>query len=252
MFAKASLPMYDWLEIRPFTDQFWACFAQHADLRGILNRSGTFDSLWRAPDLDFSQACGYPLTHEFRDTLNYVATPYYSCAGCYNGTYSSFIFAREAQTIEHFRRKVAAVNSLDSMSGMLALKTVVAPFVQGGKFFSRSIITGGHLNSLKAVREGEADICAIDAVCVALAEKYRPQDLEGLEIIAQSPMVPSLPYVTRAQKPEHLRAALDKTFADPTLKQVREALLLGGFSNLGVEAYNRITELENNLPTFQL
>ena len=250
--TNASLPMYDWPEIREHTDAFWRGLAKHAGLAGSLDRTTNYVELWRNPHLDFSQTCGYPLTHEFKDIMSYVATPHYVCAGCNGATYSSFIFAREAKHLQEFRRKIAAINTLDSMSGMLALKLVFMPWVENGEFFERKIITGGHLNSLKAVREGKADICAIDAVCVALAQKYRPHELEGLTMIAQSPGVPGLPFVTRTCNPDQLRMALKKTFADPELKFAREALLMVGFSNLGAGAYDRITKLENNLPPFNL
>ena len=248
----ASLPMYDWPEIRGHTDAFWKGLANHAGLSGSLDRTTNYVDLWQCPSLDFSQTCGYPFTHEFSGLLDYVATPHYDCAGCNDAMYSSFIFARETKPLQEFRGKIAAVNSMDSMSGMLALKLVFAPWVQNGEFFERKILTGGHCNSLKAVREGQADVCATDAVYVALAKQYRPKDLEGLVMIAQSPMVPSLPFVTRALNPDHLRAALEKTFADPELKITREALLMTGFSNLGAGAYDRITKLENDLPPFNL
>lgn len=249
---KASLPMYDWPEIREHTNAFWAGFERHSKLSFALDRKSQYFDAWRQPELIFSQTCGYPFTHEFKGLLNYVATPHYVSEGCNGSNYSSFIFARKAAPLQDFHRKIPAINSLDSMSGMLALKLVFAPFVHGGEFFDRKLITGGHRNSLQAVRDGKADVCAIDAVCVALAKKYRPDMLEGVVKIAQSPMVPSLPFVTRAGNPEQLRVALEKTFADPELEFTREALLLGGFSNLGAGAYNRITDLERALPPFQL
>ena len=244
--------MYDWPELREHTDAFWVGFQGHAGLSSPLDRVSHYSDPWRDPNLVFSQTCGYPFTHEFKGLLSYVATPHYVCAGCNDATYSSFIFAREATPLHEFRGKIPAINAMDSMSGMLALKLVFAPCVTGGEFFERAHLTGGHLNSLQAVREGRADVCAVDAVCVALAQKYRPQDLEGLVMIAQSPMVPSLPFVTRSRSPDQLRVALGKTFADPALKTAREALLMYGFSNLGAGAYDRITNLEKNLAPFDL
>ena len=250
--TKASLPMYDWPEIRKHTDAFWVSFQRHSGLNDTLDRQSPLSDPWRNPNLILSQTCGYPFTHEFKGLLNYVATPHYVCAGCNDATYSSFIFARHTAPLQDFRGKIPAINSMDSMSGMLALKLVFAPFAKDGEFFERKIITGGHLNSLQAVREGKADVCAIDAVCVALAEKHRPEVLQGLVMVAQSPTVPSLPFVTRSRVPEHLRIALTKTIADPELKTTREALLLYSFSNLGASAYDRITNLENALPPFNL
>ena len=146
--------------------------------------------------------------------------------------------------IEHDRGVVAAHRAIDS--------TAATPTTASARRSGSRRAALRRSPALKAVREGIADVCAIDAVCVALAEKYRPQELEGLEIIAQSPMAPNLPYVTRARDPEHLRTALEKTFADPDLKIAREALLMCGFSNIGAGAYDRITKLEKNLPYFNL
>jgi ABC-type phosphate/phosphonate transport system substrate-binding protein len=102
------------------------------------------------------------------------------------------------------------------------------------------------LNSLQSVREGRANLCAIDAVCVGLAQKYRPQDLEGLVEIARSPLVPGLPYVTRGGDKKAWRSAVLKTFADPSLADARAALLLGGISVLAEGAYDQILELERS------
>ena len=247
MFAAASLPMYDWPEIRPFTDQFWKGLARHAGLAGTLDRNGTFDAPWRNPGLQFSQTCGYPFTHEFKDMLTYVATPHYAAEGCSGAFYSSFIFAREALTLGELQGARPAVNARDSMSGMLALKLVFSPLAQGGEFFAPALITGSHRTSLMAVREGRADVCAIDAVCVGLARKHSPQDLEGLVEIARSPLVPSLPYVTRAGDVNKLRQALTKTMIDPDLVEARAALLLLDVSVLGDGAYDIIPQLENTV-----
>ncbi len=40
------------------------------------------------------------------------------------------------------------------MSGMLALKTVVAPLSRNGRFFGRVIESGSHLASMRAVADG--------------------------------------------------------------------------------------------------
>jgi ABC-type phosphate/phosphonate transport system substrate-binding protein len=248
----ASLPMYDWPEIRSHTDEFWNGFAKHAGLVGGLERNMNYADVWRQADLLFSQTCSYPFTHEFKGLLTYIATPLYLADGCDETDYCSIIFAREAKPLAEFHGANVAINTPDSMSGMLALKLVFAPFLKGGEFFRRCKISGGHRYSLAAVRNKYADICAVDSVCVALAKCYCPQELEGLVEVARSPMVPALPYVTRAGDPAKLIAALEKTFADPSLAQCREALLLGGFSVLGAGAYDRLIELENALPEFTL
>lgn len=244
--------MYDWPEFRDATDAFWQGFAKHAEVQCELDRKTNYVELWRNPNLMFSQTCGYPFTHDFRGLLNYIATPHYAADGCAGADYCSIIFARDQKSLPDFYGCNAAINTEDSMSGMLALKLVFAPFVRGGEFFRRVKITGGHRNSLKAVRTKYADVCAIDSVCVALAKKYCPQELEGLVEIARSPPVPALPFVTRSGDAAGLARVLKKTLDDPELSTAREALLLKGMSVLPTGAYDRILELENALPAFAL
>jgi ABC-type phosphate/phosphonate transport system substrate-binding protein len=250
--AIASLPMYDWPEFKQETDAFWQGFAKHAKQAGSLHRQEDYAALWHNPQLIFSQTCGYPFTHNFKDILAYVATPHYQAEGCKDANYCSIIFAREQKNMSDFFGSNAAINTQDSMSGMLALKLVFAPHVRGGEFFRRVKFSGGHRNSLRAVRTKYADVCAVDSVCVALAHKYCPQELDGLVEIARSPMVPTLPFVTRAGVATQLVEALEKTFADPDLAKTRDALLLKGFSVLPEGAYDRILELEKALPPFNL
>jgi len=118
-----------------------------------------------------------------------------------------------------------------------------------GRFFASAVETGGHLNSLAAVREERADVCAIDCVCVELARRHRPSALEGLTEIARSPAVPGLPLVTRSGDAATLRKALTHAFADPTLADARDTLLLTGFSVLDTKAYGRILALEAEVET---
>lgn len=240
----ASLPMYDWPELREATDAWWAGLASHLGVAIGLYRGPDYTGAWRRPDLLFSQTCGYPFTHALRGKVRLVATPHYGADGCDGSNYCSLVFAREIKPLAAFRGGRAAVNHADSMSGMLALKLVFAPLAEHGRFFGSAFDSGGHIASLIAVREGEADICAVDAVCVALARRCRPDYLHGLVEIARSPMVPGLPYVTVAGEITKLRAALAAAFADPTLREARERLLLTGHSVLGTGDYDRILDLE--------
>lgn len=243
----ASLPMYDWPEFRDATDAFWQGLADHAGVTGSLDRRSDYHSFWKQEKFDFSQTCGYPFTHEFKGLLSYVATPHYDAVGCDGPYYSSIIFAAEPLGVGVQKGWRPAINSVDSMSGCLAFKLAFPVEARRGDFFAPALITGGHLNSLRALREGRADCCAIDAVCVALAKKYRPQDLLGLVEIARSPQVPGLPFVTRGGDVNRWRQALLSAFADPALAEARAALLLNGISVLPENAYDHILDLEKTL-----
>jgi ABC-type phosphate/phosphonate transport system substrate-binding protein len=239
--------MYDWPEVREATGAWWRGLSRHLGVAIELDRSPDHFAAWHRDDLFFSQTCGYPFTHEFKDLLKYIATPHYDVRGCEGANYCSFVFARFDQPLDSFRGGIAAVNNPDSMSGMLALKLAFAPFARNGTFFTRAIETGGHVMSMLAVRDGLADVCAIDAVCVAMARRYRPDYLEGLMEIARSPSVPSLPYVTRSGNIDDIRVALAAAFADPELDAYREQLFLSGHSVLGPTAYGRIIDLESEM-----
>lgn len=241
----AALQMYDWPEVRAATDQWWQGIARHLGADIPLSRPEDFTAPWFRDDLLFAQTCGYPFTHALAGQVAYVATPHYAAEGCDGPHYRSILFARQAKPLEAFRNGVAAVNTPDSMSGMLALKLVFAPLAEQGRFFARAVETGGHLASLATVQRGEADLCAIDCVCVELARRYRPSALEGLTEIARSPMVPGLPWITKAGDPQSIRHALRRAFDDPELAAARAALLLKDASVLPTSAYGRITELED-------
>ena len=240
----ASLPMYDWPEVRAATDQLWDGIARHLGTAIALTRGENYAALWTRNDLLFSQTCGYPFTHALAGKVTLVATPHYAVDGCDGPNYSSIIFAREQAPLAAFRGAVAAVNGAHSMSGMLALKLVFQPLARDGRFFGRAIESGGHIRSLTAVRDGKADICAIDAICVAMARAYRPDYLDGLVEIGRSPPVPGLPFITLAGNPEAIRAALASALADPDLQAARDQLFWSGFSALKSQDYQRIVSLE--------
>ena len=254
-----SLPMYDWPEVREATDVWGHGIARHLRQNGFpdvpseLLRRDDYSNAWLSPDLVLSQACGYPLTHAYATALLPVLTPHYAVEGCSGPGYSSFILVRGSAGIHQLsdlRSHVCAINDRDSMSGMLALKLIFAPLARGGNFFARTIETGSHLGSLQAVQSGQGDVCAIDAVCLAMAKRYRPELLDGLTELARSPLMPGLPMVTsrhRADDLGRLRLALQAAFADPELRDVRQALFLAGFSALDIDDYAIILNVERDL-----
>jgi ABC-type phosphate/phosphonate transport system substrate-binding protein len=235
----ASLPMYDFPEVREATDALWRAVSDCLGVQVPLERGLSHSDCWRRPDLVFSQSCGYPLTHEFRGILNYVATPHYAADGCEGPLYRSVLLAREVLPLASFRGCRAAVNARDSMSGMLALKLMVHPYTE--------VLSGSHLESAGMVCSGLAEICAIDCVTLALARRYRPEAVEGLMEVGRSPLVPGLPYVTRAGDVAVLRDVLHDVLADSTLQDHMKRLMITGLSVLEASDYAVIVELEASL-----
>jgi ABC-type phosphate/phosphonate transport system substrate-binding protein len=255
--AIANFAMYDLPEVAAATDALWAGMARALTREGLdgvpgaLTRGVDLDRLWRGPELLFSQTCGYPLTHAYKDALRLVATPVYDAAGCQGPDYVSLIVVREADPVRglaDLRGRTAAVNHATSQSGYSALRASVAELAHQGRFFGRVVESGSHGASLALVAAGEADVCATDCVTHALLARHRPEALRDLRVLARSPAAPGLPYVTRAAAGDELvarlRAALFAALEDPDLATARAALLLAGAEVLPISAYQPILEME--------
>lgn len=250
----ASLPMYDWPEIRKATDAWWSGLAGHLRALGLhgvpdrLVRGGPPEAVWTHPALLLSQTCGLPLARRFHRKLQVVATPCYAAEGCDGPTYSSAILVRDDSGIhspEDLRGRVAAYNSTDSLSGHLALRLVLAGL---GPLLGGTVETGSHAGSMAAVAEGRADVCAIDCVTWAIAARHRPDLTAGLCRIAWSPAMPALPYVTGTRRSDGhvaaLRAGLHAAMHDPALAECRTSLLLASFELAPGNAYAAIGRID--------
>lgn len=253
----ASLGMYDFPDLRSATDAFWAGLARafrNEGLDGVpdrLLRGAEADGLCERPALLFCQTCGYPLTHTLAGKVQPVATPVYDAAGCEGPTYRSvFVIRRDdpATGMADLRDRGAAINYRGSQSGWNVLRHAVAGLAEGRDFFGAVLESGSHLGSMQMVSDGQVDIAAIDCVSFALLGDADSPLRDSLRVLATSPAVPSLPYVTAAAtSPEdltRLRAGLQAALADPTLAEARAALRLSGAEPLEVEAYAPILAME--------
>jgi ABC-type phosphate/phosphonate transport system substrate-binding protein len=248
------ISMYDMPERRPAIEAWWAGLTRHwqaAALGDIPETAHMPDSdlyeLWQAPDLFIAQTCGFPLTHRLKGRVTLVGTPVHTVDGCAGGSYHSVIVARQdsdVRSLDDVAGKVAAFNAYDSQSGRNALRHSLI----GKGAPARLVETGGHRKSLAAVREGRADVAAIDCVTYAGLQQLAPQEVAPLRIIARSASAPALPYVTRRDIApadlEKLRAGLRAAMADPALAETRAAMMLSGVEIVPLQAYDRLLEME--------
>ncbi|MEX2200031.1 MAG: PhnD/SsuA/transferrin family substrate-binding protein [Dongiaceae bacterium] len=256
---RAGLPMYDLPELRAANDAFWAGLAGHLRAEGIagvplrLEHPGDYETHWLAPDLLFSQTCGYPLRHRLRNRVRYVATPSYAVEGCGRGTYRSVVLVNEkssAKSLGDLRGRIAAFNDTQSQSGMNALRAVVAPLNRNGRFFARVIQSGRHEASIRAVATGAADVATVDCVTWACLQRYRPASVGRLRVLGMTQETPALPFIAArtvsAEKIRRMRVALARAIADPALARVREALFLSDIVVLPESAYLAIDRMEED------
>ncbi len=257
MVLRASLPMYDLPEVRDSSERLWVAIAEEMRVGGLhgvpdaLERPSDREHAWRRSGLLLSQSCGYPVATKLRDALRVVATPHYAAPGCEGDRYSSAVVVRASSGRAAFgdlRGAVCAFNSRDSQSGYNALRSLIAPLAGGAPFFAGTVETGAHEASIEAVRDGRADVCAVDCVTWALLDRHRPSFLSGLSVLGHSDPAPGLPLVTAASCTdrafESIRRAVERAFTRADVADARDALLIRGLSKSTLETYEPVLAME--------
>jgi ABC-type phosphate/phosphonate transport system substrate-binding protein len=252
----AILPMYDFPWTAAANDALWASISARLLEAAVqapprLTRDGDLAALWRNPGLVFGQTCGYPYVTALKDTVTLIAAPEYSFPGCNGASHRSYIIRRATDSrraLNEFRGAIAALNAHDSNTGMNLFRASIAPIAGGRTFFSAIVVTGSHEASAAAVVEGEADLASIDCVSIALLGRGRPELVERVAIVAESPLSPSLPFIASVRLPAPTiaatREALCAALADPGLAETRAALGLKGARIVTPADYHRVTEIE--------
>jgi ABC-type phosphate/phosphonate transport system substrate-binding protein len=251
--------MYDLPDVSVWQTAWWYGLARHFRAAGLpdvprsLTRASCAAEIWGHPRLLFAQTCGYPLTHGLAGKLRVVATPCYDAPGCAGSDYASAIVVRSdspARTIADVIGGRCAINETGSQSGCNALRAAVAPYRGVEAPFREQVTTGAHLASIRAVAQGRADACAVDAVTHALLARHRVEALAGTRVLTYTERVPGLPYVTHADADDdvvaRLRKGLSAALNDPDLAEVREALLISGAEERETSDYGRILEMERD------
>jgi ABC-type phosphate/phosphonate transport system substrate-binding protein len=208
---------------------------------------------WLSPGLLLSQTCGYPLTHALRGRVQLLGCFRYAVSGSQGMDCRSVLIARDEHTrlkLEDFRDLRVAFNSADSQSGYNALRARVAPLAQDGAFFASALETGSHRGSVDAVREGRADLAAIDCVTWALLQIHDAPATHGLCAIGHSAAYPGLPLITSLHTParqvQALRDGLHGLVSTPAAANALAQLLISGFETPDLAVYQRCVDMERS------
>ena len=250
----ASLPMYDIPEAQRATDALWAALRQAfrregvADVPERLTRDLPVVSQWGAPNLFFSQCCGYDIVFGFPSVLELLGVPRYADeTGCSDLGYRSNVIVPEESSVRalaDLRGAICAVNGFNSYSGTGSLRALVAPLSCDGRFFGGVKVSGAHVRSIAMVRAGEADVAAIDCVTYALLRRYRPESLAGTRILQPTDPVPPPPYVTSRDYPPDTVARLQSALVSVLDRTPRpafcDALFIDGVTLAPLSVYAKI------------
>ena len=254
---QVALPMY--LGASEAVQTLWTELRQALALEGLqrlpdaLAWPQELHAHWLSPELLLSQTCGYPLTHALQGQVQLLGCFRYAALGCQGIDCRSVLIAREAHQdlpLADFRQRRVAFNSADSQSGYNALRAMVAPLAQGGAFFASAVETGSHRGSVDAVREGRADLAAIDCVTWALLQKHDANATQGLCVIGHSEPYPGLPLITSLNAPlgqiQALRNGLRGLVGTPAAGTAVAQLLISGFETPDLVVYQRCVDMERS------
>lgn len=233
----AWLGMYDMPALRAAHDRLWEAMRETLGYGpDRLTREGDPWEIWRSPDLLLAQTCGMPLRTRLYGHVTLVATPDHGLEGCPPGHYRSILVVhRDApgDTLADFDATTLAYNEPVSQSGWAAPVThLTASGIRPGK----TLRTGAHVASARAVATGEADIAGIDAVTWELLKRH-DRVSDTLRVIDVTAPTPALPYITAlGRDAPACRTALEAAIAALSPED-RDTLHLRGVVDIPAAAY---------------
>lgn len=242
--------MYDFPEAARALEELyahvvWAADREGLSLPGSLEHPKALELHWAEPDLTLSQICGFEVIHQHY-TLSVVATPSHETPHVSGPYYRSLVVVREEdpRNLEQLSGATLAINSWFSHSGCCALIPLVAPLAEGAEFFGRIVETGAHARSLDAVRDGGADVAAIDCISWAMLERHRPSAIAGVRILRETDRAPAPPYVSRLgpEDRRRLQSALLRVFEHPDTEALRSDLFIRGVTLTDERHYQPLRE----------
>ncbi|WP_421912592.1 phosphate/phosphite/phosphonate ABC transporter substrate-binding protein [Mesorhizobium sp.] len=197
-----------------------------------------FHKLWLHPALLFAQTCWGPMELGLSRHVQVVGQPSYDAyEGGQGELYSSALVMRKGEgpevrspadggpslPLDLIRGKRFTFNSLDSMSGIIALTRDLQAAGESLDIFASRSESGGHRGSIVAVAEGKADIAAIDCESWALARRFEPA-ARKVVIVGWTGRRKGLPFITARTTPEKtvraMREALAGLAEQPRIQRV--------------------------------
>ena len=212
----ASLGMYPFAHVLRHWDRLWERIA--AELPGTPRRSSwdrPSTTLWRDPAL----LVGRHLRLAARDATRRARRRgrHVRPGGAVGGRRALPIGARGIEADVDRRVAARARRGRRGERHRLALG-LGEPVRRVGWTPEHVLVTGAHVESLRAVARGDAQVASIDAVTFELAVESEPMTAGAVHVIGHGPLVPALPIVTVVgprRSGTRLRAAIAAAVARP-------------------------------------
>ena len=198
-------------------------------------------ALFHQPNFFLGHTCGYPFVRTLSETHETLCVPIFDVPGCDGIQYLSWFITHadnQGESLEDFRGQVVCINSHTSNSGMNVLRAAISPIARNRRFFRKTLISGGHLKSIKLVASKKADLASIDAVTFDQLKRSGQFDPDSIRIIGQSEPCTGLPFVI-PRKP-HAGRFIDKDVMLDTLNQALEGLIPIQEDALRIRRFERV------------
>jgi ABC-type phosphate/phosphonate transport system substrate-binding protein len=237
----ACFGMYPFTPLRPAWEQLWAAVHARASWTPAdLAWDGTVQEHWFSRECTVAHACGWPVATTLHATFAVVGAFTLALPEAIGHRYRSVFVATNPGSLDSFvtPATMLAANSDDSLSGWISLQA--ATVGTGQPWPGQLRWTGGHLDSVRAVRDGAADLASIDELTWAHIRRLYPDLVTGLHVVGRGPLIPSPAVVTSTGRVDDLRQAFAGAMADPATRPARAALLLAGFVALDDSEYGRL------------
>lgn len=240
----ASFGMYPFEPLRPAWAELWAAVHARAPWTpSTLTWDRTVQEHWNDPACLVGHACGWAVATTLREMVTVVGAFTLALPEADGHRYRSMFVASRPGAIASFVTPdtTLAANSDDSLSGWVSLR--VATVGIDGLWPGPIRWTGAHIDSVRAVRNGQAELACIDELTWAHLRRLEPDLVGGLHLVGRGPWIPSPAVVTRSGRVDELRRAFAAALEDPATSAPRAALLLAGFVPLDDAEYDALCSL---------
>ncbi|MCF2145736.1 phosphonate ABC transporter substrate-binding protein [Desmonostoc muscorum LEGE 12446] len=148
--------------------------------------------------------------------------------------------------IKNAAKLTFAFNDPNSTSGFLVPSYYIFTKnkIDPKKAFKRLIFAGNHEACALAVANKKVDVATVSNEGLARLEKTNPEARKKIEIIWQSPMIPSDPVAYRQDLPADIKKKFQNFFYNYKDEKVLKPFKIAGFAPAEDKVWNTIRELE--------
>ena len=210
----------------------------------LYHPSQTAQSLADNATLALGQLCGVNFARNGTGRLSYLASYVLDDETVPAGMYNSVILTRQPKSLASIlaapQTLSAAISEPDSFSGRFALYSVFSPEFTAPPFKAEHY-TGDHLETVRAIAGGTAEIGAVDCLSWHIIRRAYPDMASAIHIAGRSAAFPGPPLVCSASIRPQIKAdlleAMLAAFDDDNISQQMRRIGITGITRLGETAY---------------